>query len=69
MSLIRSSVRTQMDNEKVADYLRTKVGKNHSEIKSIVVQSDGLVGEITLGEYHIYPAQTRRTTFDRGLIS
>ena len=69
MALLRLLLPPHVDNEKAADYLRTQIGKNDSQLQWVAVRPDGLVDEITVGEYEIYPSPTRSAIFDAGTIS
>ena len=69
MALIRLLVPPHVDNEKAADYLRTQIGKNDSQIEWAAVRPDGLIDETTGSEYEIYPSPTRSAIFDAGTTS
>ena len=58
-----------MDNEKAADYLRTQIGKDDSQIEWAVVRPDSLIDETAVNEYKIYPSPTRSAIFDAGTTS
>ncbi len=69
IGLLRLLLPPHADNEKAADFLRTKVGKNDNFIEWIAVRPDGLVNEDKISEYEVYPSPTRSAIFDAGTIS
>jgi nucleoside-diphosphate-sugar epimerase len=69
MALIRLLLPPHVDNEKAADYLRTQIGKNDSQIEWAAVRPDGLIDEAAVGEYEIYASPIRSAIFDAGTIS
>ena len=69
MTLIRFLLPPHVDNEKAADYLRTQIGKNDSQVQWAAVRPDGLIDESAVGEYDIYPSPTRSAIFDAGTTS
>jgi nucleoside-diphosphate-sugar epimerase len=69
MALIRLLLPPHVDNEKAADYLRTQIGQNGSQIEWAAVRPDGLIDEPTVSEYEIYSSPTRSAIFDAGIIS
>jgi cation diffusion facilitator CzcD-associated flavoprotein CzcO len=69
IGLIRLLLPPHVDNEKAADYLRTKVGQNDSAIEWAAVRPDSLTNESTVTEYEVHPSPTRSAIFDAGLTS
>lgn len=69
IGLLRLLLPPHVDNEKAADYLRTKIGQKNNFIEWVAVRPDGLVNEDVVTEYEIYPSPTRSAIFDAGKIS
>ncbi len=69
MGVIRLLLPPHKDNEKAADYLRTKVGTNDSAIEWVAVRPDTLVNENSVTEYAIHPSPTRSAIFNAGKTS
>jgi nucleoside-diphosphate-sugar epimerase len=69
IGLLRLLLPPHVDNEKAADYLRTKIGQKNNFIEWVAVRPDGLVNENVVTEYEIYPSPTRSAIFDAGKIS
>lgn len=69
ITLLRLLLPPHVDNEKAADYLRTQVGKNDSEIEWLVVRPDGLIDEVKVSEYKVYASPIRSAIFDAGTTS
>ena len=69
IGLLRLLLPPHVDNEKAADYLRTKVGQKNNFIEWVAVRPDGLVNEDKVTEYEVYPSPTRSAIFDAGTIS
>ena len=67
--LLRLLLPPHVDNEKAADYLRTEVGQNNSEIEWAVVRPDNLINEDEVTEYEEYPSPIRSAIFDAGTTS
>ena len=67
--LLRLLLPPHVDNEKAADYLRTEIGLNDSEIEWSVVRPDGLVDESEVTDYEVHPSPTRSAIFDAGTTS
>jgi len=57
------------DNEKAADYLRTKIAQNNSVIEWVAVRPDDLTDEAEVTEYDVHPSPTRSAIFDAGTTS
>lgn len=69
IGLLRLLLPPHPDNEKAADYLRVKVGKNHPYIKWAAVRPDSLINEETVTEYALYKSPTRSALFNPGKTS
>jgi nucleoside-diphosphate-sugar epimerase len=69
MALIRLLLPPHVDNEKAADYLRTQIGKNDSQIEWAVVRPDTLIDETMVDEYKVYSSPTRSAIFNAGTTS
>jgi hypothetical protein len=69
IGLLRLLLPPHLDNEKAADYLRTKVGQNNQFIEWVAVRPDGLVDENEVSDYEIHPSPTRSAIFNAGKIS
>lgn len=67
--LVRLLLPPHVDNEKAADYLRTKVGKNDGAIEWAVVRPDNLIDESEATEYDVYSSPIRSAIFDAGSTS
>ena len=69
MILIRLLLPPHVDNEKAADYLRSKVGQKDPMIEWAAVRPDGLINETEVTEYDIHRSPTRSAIFDAGSTS
>lgn len=69
IGLLRLLLPPHVDNEKAAEYLRTKIGQKNNFIEWVAVRPDGLVNADVVTEYEIYPSPTRSAIFDAGKIS
>ena len=67
-ALLRVFLPPHVDNEKAADYLRTKIGKEDKEIEWVAVRPDTLINEEDVSEYEIHPSIIRGL-FDPGKTS
>jgi nucleoside-diphosphate-sugar epimerase len=67
--LLRLLLPPHVDNEKAADYLRTEIGQNNSEIEWVAVRPDNLINEDEVTEYVEYPSPIRSAIFDAGTTS
>ena len=67
--LIRLLLPPQVDNEKAADYLRTKIGQSDHFIEWVAVRPDNLVNEEEITEYELYPSPIRSAIFNPGKTS
>jgi nucleoside-diphosphate-sugar epimerase len=69
IGLLRLLLPPHVDNEKAADYLRTKIGQDDGAIEWVVVRPDNLIDEDKVTEYEVYPSPTRSAIFDAGSTS
>lgn len=69
ISILRLLLPPHVDNEKAADYLRVKIGKNNKFINWIAVRPDGLINENVVTKYEVFPSPTRSAIFNAGKIS
>jgi len=69
IGLLRLLMPPHVDNEKAADYLRTKVGQNDGAIEWAAVRPDTLINEDKVTEYDVHPSPTRSAIFDPGSTS
>ena len=67
--LLRLLLPPHVDNEKAADYLRTKIGQNNECIEWTAVRPDGLTNENEVTDYEIHASPTRSAIFNAGKIS
>ena len=67
--LLRRLLPPHVDNEKAADYLRTKVGQNDPVIQWSAVRPDGLIDETDVTDYEIHKSPTRSAIFNAGSTS
>jgi len=59
IGLLRLLLPPHLDNEKAADYLRTKIGQSDQLIEWVAVRPVGLVDEEEVSEYKLYPSPLR----------
>jgi nucleoside-diphosphate-sugar epimerase len=69
IGLLRLLLPPHVDNEKAADYLRTKIGQHDEAIEWAAVRPDNLIDEEQVTEYNAYASPTRSAIFDAGLTS
>ena len=69
IGLLRLILQPHVDNEKAADYLRTKIAQNNKSIEWVVVRPDGLIDDVDVTDYEIYTSPTRSAIFDSGKTS
>ena len=69
IGLLRLILPPHVDNEKAADYLRTKIGQNDESIEWVAVRPDGLIDENEVSTYEVHPSPTRSAIFDAGKTS
>jgi len=69
ISLLRLFLPPHPDNEQAADYLRLKIGQNHSKIEWVVVRPDTLLNKQEVSEYTAHVSPTRSALFNAGETS
>lgn len=69
LALLRLLLPPQADNEKAADFLRTKIGQNNKVIQWTAVRPDGLIDEEYASEYTVHPSPARSAVFNAGKTS
>ena len=69
IGLLRLLLPPHVDNEKAADYLRTKIGQNNDLIEWTAVRPDGLTNEDKVTDYDIHLSPTRSAIFNAGKTS
>lgn len=69
IGLIRLLLPPHVDNEKAANYLRTRIGQTDNFIEWVAVRPDNLVNEDKVTEYEVHPSPTRSAIFNAGTTS
>ncbi len=69
MGLLRLLLPPHVDNEMAADYLRSNIGQDDSEIEWCAVRPDNLTNDPEVSDYEVHPSPIRRAIFDSGLTS
>ena len=69
IGLLRLLLPPHVDNEKAADYLRTKIGRHDGAIEWAAVRPDNLIDEDQVTEYEVHSSPIRSAIFDAGLTS
>ena len=69
IALLRLLLPPHVDNEKAADFLRTRIGQNNNFIEWVAVRPDGLINEEEVTNYEIHPSPTRSAIFNAGKVS
>ena len=69
IGLLRLLLPPHVDNEKAADYLRTKVGQNDAAIEWAAVRPDNLIDESEVTGYEVHSSPIRSAIFDAGKTS
>ena len=69
IGLIRLLLPPHLDNERAADFLRTKIGQKDEKIEWTAVRPDSLIEEIEVSEYEVYSSPIRSAIFDAGKTS
>lgn len=69
IALLRLLLPPHVDNEKAADYLRTRVGSNDPAIEWVAVRPDNLTDEDAVSGYELHESPTRSAIFDAGKTS
>lgn len=69
VTLLRHLLPPHADNETAANFLRTEIGQNHSQLEWTVVRPDGLINEDQVSDYDIHPSPIRNVIFNAGKTS
>jgi putative NADH-flavin reductase len=69
IGLLRLLVQPHADNERAADYLRTRIGQSDESIQWAAVRPDSLIDEDAMSGYALHPSPTRSAIFDAGATS
>ena len=69
IQILRLLLPPHADNEKAADYLRTRVGQNDAAIEWAAVRPDTLTDESEVSEYEVFPSPVRSALFNSGRTS
>lgn len=69
VGLIRLLLPPHADNEKAADYLRTRIGKEHDAIEWVAVRPDSLIDEHAISDYEVHASPQRSAIFNPGRTS
>lgn len=69
ISIIRVLIPPHSDNEQAADFLRTHIGQDHSNVEWVAVRPDNLIDEEKVTEYSVNPSPVRGVIFDSGKTS
>jgi hypothetical protein len=69
IGLLRLLLPPHVDNERAADYLRTRIGQNDGTIEWAAVRPDNLINEDEVTEYEVHPSPTRSAIFNAGSTS
>lgn len=69
IGLLRLILPPHVDNEQAAEYLRTQIGQNDSQIEWVAVRPDGLIDEDEVTPYELHQSPTRSAIFDAGKVS
>ena len=69
IGLLRLLLPPHVDNEKAADYLRTRIGQDDETIEWAVVRPDNLIDDSEVTDYEVYASPIRSAIFDAGLTS
>ncbi|SNY93184.1 NAD(P)H-binding [Cohaesibacter sp. ES.047] len=69
IGLLRVFLPPHLDNEKAADFLRTRIGQDDERIEWVAVRPDGLIDLEEVTAYTLHPSPTRSAIFDAGTTS
>jgi hypothetical protein len=69
IAILRVLLPPHLDNEKAADYLRTKIGQNDKAIEWVAIRPDALTDEEEITEYDVHASPIRNAIFDSGATS
>jgi NAD(P)-dependent dehydrogenase (short-subunit alcohol dehydrogenase family) len=64
IGLLRLLLPPHADNEKAADYLRTRIGQNDQFVEWVAVRPDSLINEEEVSEYELYPSPIKNAVFN-----
>ena len=67
--LLRLLLPPHVDNEKAADFLRTKIGQDDKVIEWAAVRPDNLTNENRVTKYEVHPSPIRSALFNAGTTS
>ncbi len=67
--LLRLLLPPHVDNEKAADFLRTKIGQDNRVIEWAAVRPDNLTNESQVTEYEVHASPIRSAIFNAGTTS
>ncbi|MBR9847223.1 MAG: SDR family oxidoreductase [Algicola sp.] len=67
--LLRCLLPPHVDNEKAAEFFRTRIGQHHTKIEWVAVRPDGLVNEDDVSDYDVFPSPVRSAIFNAGKVS
>lgn len=67
--LLRVVLPPHVDNEMAADFLRSEIGQDDSEIQWVTVRPDSLINEMEMTDYEEHASPTRDAIFDAGSTS
>ncbi|MCB0503564.1 MAG: NAD(P)H-binding protein [Bacteroidetes bacterium] len=69
IGLLRVLLPPHVDNEKAADFLRTKIGQNNQFIQWAAIRPDTLIDEESVSDYELHASPTRSAIFNAGQTS
>ena len=69
ISLLRLLLPPHLDNERAADFLRTKIGQKHPQIEWLVLRPDTLIDSANTSQYQLHPSPIRSAIFNPGQTS
>jgi hypothetical protein len=69
IAILRVLLPPHLDNEKAADYLRTKIGQNDKAIEWVAIRPDALTDEEVITEYDVHASPIRNAILDSGATS
>lgn len=69
VSILRVLLSPHADNEKAANFLRTKIGQDNNAIEWLAVRPDALTDEKEVTKYDVHASPIRNAIFDSGATS
>ena len=69
IGLVRALLPPHVDNERAADYLRVRIGRNHAFVEWVVVRPDTLIDENEVTAFELHPSPIRSSVFNAGKTS